>query len=200
LQISLIKVFFAISRLNVSLILNDKECIDLIKLCEFPKDTKFRLIYRRSIDGPEPYDFHRKCDNVQNTLTIIKTDKNFIFGGYTTQTWNVPDNDLKVFKEDTQAFIFSLKNQQNRPLKFKIERENYAIMCLRDMGPRFGKHDFYISRTTCASEFPTSYLAPDIRPSQNFLTGNRIFNPIEIEVYEVQHSTSTSKTSECTIS
>lgn len=182
------------------MILNDKDCFDLVKLCEFPKGTKYRLIYRRSSDGSDPIDFHRKCDNIHNTLTIIKTDKNFIFGGYTSQTWNVSDNDYKAFKEDTQAFIFSLKNEENKQLKFKVEKENYAIMCLRDMGPCFGIHDFYISRTTCASEFPTSYLAHDIKPIQNFLTGYRIFYPIEIEVYEVQYSTSFTKTSECTIS
>ncbi|RNA05500.1 BTB POZ domain-containing KCTD21 [Brachionus plicatilis] len=71
-----------------SLILTRTLAKRLIKLCELAKSSDWELIYRASRDGFSADDFHFKCDNVIKTLTLIQTQDNFIFGGYTEQSWS----------------------------------------------------------------------------------------------------------------
>ncbi len=72
-----------------SLIVDDiYKIAKLKKLFNFQSSTKWKLLYRASVDGFRAADFHRKCDNNANALTIIKTTENYIFGGYTKATWN----------------------------------------------------------------------------------------------------------------
>jgi hypothetical protein len=74
----------ATSGLFQSEILTASQAVDLIELCDFKLNDKFNLIYRASMDGFSTYDFHRKCDGIQNTLVIVKVKGNEnIFGGYT---------------------------------------------------------------------------------------------------------------------
>ena len=58
------------------------------QLVEWVEDQKFgwKLCYRASVDGWEGEDFHRKCDDVGSTVTLVKCGSN-VFGGYTDQNW-----------------------------------------------------------------------------------------------------------------
>jgi hypothetical protein len=56
-------------------------------MCKFNKNTNFKLIYKGTIDGFQAQDFHYKCDFVTNTLTLIETSNNRVFGGYTSRNW-----------------------------------------------------------------------------------------------------------------
>ena len=94
------------------------------------------MLYRASRDGFSAESFHSKCDNIPKTLTIIKVkDEPNIFGGYTEATWDGKG----VFKKDRNAFLFSLINEDNKPVKMKINNnvEN-AIYCDSKLGPTFG--------------------------------------------------------------
>lgn len=51
-------------------------------------DSKWKLIYRASAHGYIGTNFHDKCDNKGPTLIIIKSDQGWIFGGYTTESWD----------------------------------------------------------------------------------------------------------------
>jgi hypothetical protein len=42
------------------------------------------LIYQATRDGWTADNFHNKCDYQGPTITIVKTNKNRIFGGFTT--------------------------------------------------------------------------------------------------------------------
>ena len=42
--------------------------------------------YRASENGWEGRDFHRKCDDIGATVTLVKCGTN-VFGGYTDQSW-----------------------------------------------------------------------------------------------------------------
>ena len=44
------------------------------------------LLYRASIDGESPQDFHRCCDNRGPTLVMIQSGE-YIVGGYTSKSW-----------------------------------------------------------------------------------------------------------------
>ena len=50
-------------------------------------DYDWRLIYRASEHGYTARSFHNYCDNRGPTLIIIKSSGGWIFGGYTTQSW-----------------------------------------------------------------------------------------------------------------
>ena len=66
--------------------------IDLAQqLAQWIEDEKFgwHLCYRASDDGWKAQDFHKKCDHVGSTVTLVRCENN-IFGGYTDQSWNGP--------------------------------------------------------------------------------------------------------------
>ena len=58
------------------------------QLVEWVEDKKFRwqLCYQASRDSWGSLAFHRKCDDVGPTVTLIKCGTN-IFGGYTDRSW-----------------------------------------------------------------------------------------------------------------
>ena len=45
----------------------------------------YALIYRASRDGWAAADFHSGCDHKGPTVTVVKSNGNYIFGGYTEQ-------------------------------------------------------------------------------------------------------------------
>ena len=61
---------------------------DAKQLVEWVEDQRFgwKLCYRASVDGWKGEDFHRKCDDVGSTVTLVKCGTN-VFGGYTYQSW-----------------------------------------------------------------------------------------------------------------
>jgi hypothetical protein len=180
------------SKLDSNIVDSDQS-VELIKLCEFDTKTQFKLLYRASRDGFGVKDFHEKCNNILKTLTLIKVkDKPHIFGGYTEATWG---GDL-VYKKDPNAFIFSLVNNDNKPIKMKVnENIQYAIGCHCTYGPSFGKgKDFHISSRSNSnlnsfSKLGHTYSHPNCIKGSNkaksFLAGSRNFSTEEIEVYQV---------------
>ena len=66
-----------------------------------------KLIYKGSKHGTEAKDFHWRCDNQGETITIVKVgDK--VFGGYSNIDW---DSGLKKgIRKDGSTFIFSFKD------------------------------------------------------------------------------------------
>ena len=84
------------------------------------------MIYRASQDDFGSHDFHTKCDEHKQTLTILRDKKSgFIFGGYTHETWS-----SSGYKWDPGAFIFILTNRENKPCKMNI-KQGAAIMMLK---------------------------------------------------------------------
>ena len=82
--------------------------IDLAQqLAQWVEDGRFgwKLCYRASDDGWGAQDFHRKCDDVGPTVTLVKC-KNNIFGGYTDQSWKEPHikGISALFTEDFHDF------------------------------------------------------------------------------------------------
>ena len=49
---------------------------------------KFEKIFEMNSNGTRSEDFHRYCDNKGPTLTLVKTTKNKIFGGFTPLDWD----------------------------------------------------------------------------------------------------------------
>jgi hypothetical protein len=140
-------------------------------LCGFPKNQKWSLLYRASEHGFLPKDFHSKCDDKSNTLTIIKSSNGYVFGGYTSFEWEpiqiYIDNDSDEYdseeynsdddeyddnygyegyalKSDPEMFIFSFVNKANTPLKYT---ECKSIYCDPSYGPAFGSNGVELALT-----------------------------------------------------
>jgi hypothetical protein len=98
--------------------------------------TKKDIIYkfgpptRETSDGDNGTIFHKCCDGKGPTVTICKSDKGQIFGGYVTVPFS---SDNKVHYDD-KAFLFSLTNNK----KFSIKTKEPAVCHLYYMGPLFG--------------------------------------------------------------
>jgi hypothetical protein len=151
-------------------------------------------LYRGTRDGFGAKDFHSKCDGHSNTLTILKAkESSFIFGGFTTVDWESCPWPGK-YKSDPNAFIFSLTNKDNKPLKMKVnqERHHEAICCNSSLGPTFGSgHDIRIANnanSTMYSNLGLTYKHPQYSyftyQAETFLAGSIKFQLDEIEVYQ----------------
>ena len=182
--------------MDVNEILVDDRFEDLMRLCEFPVDKKWELIYKASQDGFESCDFHTECDYKSNTLVIIKTKNGNVFGGYTEQSWSNSDPQIdNIDKPDPKAFIFSLINKEDRPLKIKCSPNN-GIRCSNSSGPIFGGKKGYSDlmiddnsnrNNKSFSYFGHYYIHPDYEyksdKANSFLAGTHNFKVLEIEVY-----------------
>jgi hypothetical protein len=196
---SLSSSFFGSMKLNTcsntdlfkSQILTGNQPNVLIKLCEFSPNDKWKLLYRGTRDGFGAQDFHSRCDNKSPTLSICKAhDSSYIFGGFTTVSWD----STSEFKSDPNAFVFSITNKDNTPLKMKVEPDEhqYAIYCHFECGPTFGE-DIIIENNAnktmdSYSRLGSNYSHPQYEyktnEAQTFLAGSYQFQLDEIEVYQ----------------
>ena len=176
---------------------------EFIKLCEFNSNIKFNLLYRGSRDGFGAHNFHAKCDGKSETVTIIKSSNNNIFGGYTNVAWTKHAN---IYYPNQNAFLFSLVNKDNEPIKIKIginmnfislqgsfDRMSSSNHC----GPLFGrfpKYDLIIAdncnlNSNSWSDLSDSFMHPRYGPGSNeaksFLAGTCQFQVDEIEVFQI---------------
>jgi len=176
----------------------DKLWLEIMKLCEFPSNEKWPLLYRATRDGFGSDVFHSKCDGHANTLTILKAKgSSYIFGGFTTVDWESCPWPGKS-KSDKNAFIFSLTNKENRPGKLNIDpdKNEHAIHCDSECGPIFGgrfAHDIFISNNAnttvnCSSNLGKAYKHTEYdfgkSATHTFLAGSNPFQLDEIEVYK----------------
>lgn len=92
-------------------LLNSKDSQSQFILSKVPNIaaiTSIELIYRASRDGWTPERFHSLCDGRGETITIIKSSKNYLSGGYTSKPWRSSGGYIK----DENAFLFQLTNSQ----------------------------------------------------------------------------------------
>jgi len=169
----------------------EQQLVELINLCELSPYDKWSLLYRGTRDGFGSKAFHSKCDGHSKTLTILKANgSSYVFGGFTSVEWDSSSGR----KPDANAFIFSLTNKDNRPVKMKIDpnQHEYAICCHSLWGPTFG-YDIVIknnANTTIesCSRLCFTYKHPQYAygttEASTFLAGSFEFQLDEIEVYK----------------
>ena len=116
---------------------NPEEYKFLEKIFKEEKKKKFRptLLYRATRDTDNGLIFHKKCDNIKDTLTLVKTKTGNIFGGYISETW-----DGNNYKKDDDAFCFSIDLKK----KYKSKKTDNAIYSTRSYGPCFGDAFFWV--------------------------------------------------------
>jgi hypothetical protein len=155
--------------------------------------TEAKLIYRASRDGFSASSFHSKCDNYSNTVTIIKTLSNSVFGGFTSAKWTSNGD----WTYDPNAFIFSLRRSGNsNKERFNVTQPTYAFYSHSSYGPTFGGgHDIYVSDSSNTNENSNSNLGRSYQlpknityestEARNYLAGSYRWKTTEIEVFQV---------------
>ena len=135
--------------------------------------------------GSSCKDFHNFCDNKGPTLTLVKTTKKKIFGGFTPLNWENKPGYYKYNKND-EPFIFPINLMKKYNL---INKEKGAIYCNSENGPNFGGRDFCIDKNMRKGD---SYA----NKNSNFLSDNNLelidekgdnkkFDVEEFEVFKV---------------
>lgn len=67
-----------------------------------------KKLYQATMDGSGPQIFHKKCDNISNTLVLYKSAGNRRFGAFVSECWEIGPRD----KLDKNCFLFSLDRQK----------------------------------------------------------------------------------------
>jgi hypothetical protein len=88
--------------------------------------------------------FHYHVGGAKNTVSIIKTNTNSVFGGFTRGLWY-----QDVWLSDYNAFIFSLRRNgsQNNQILLNggVDRSSSYSLNSGNSGPSFGYVDLFIS-------------------------------------------------------
>ena len=107
------------------------------------------------------------------------------------QQYQYPNSYYAYNQYDSNAFLFSLTNAYNTPIKMLVTNPQYAIYSYPYYGPTFGSgNDLSISNygSYCYSNLGNAYKLPsffNISSPQSFLAGSYNFQAIEIEVYAI---------------
>jgi hypothetical protein len=153
------------------------------KFEEWIGKKKWNLLYKGSRDGFQAFQFHSKCDKKGATVTIIKSQNGYLFGGFTPLNWESFGN---WYKDDSkQSFIFTLINPHNiEPTQYQLIEPEKAIFCFSNYGRTFGDFDIHISFQNSNSFHFKSY-SDTTGKGENTFTGNEYFQVDEIEVYQI---------------
>ena len=144
------------------------------------------LIYRGSKDGMTGKDFHKKCDNKGETITLIKNEKGNIFGGYASISWT--SDNLNHSAPD--SFLFTLTNiYGTEPTKFQSKNDQYEVYHNSSYGPEFGGgNDLGINldfKKGGWSRFPFTY-QDSIGKGKSIFTGDPNNNNIYFKIREIE--------------
>ena len=148
----------------------------------------FTLLYRGSRDGWRPKDFHDRCDNKGATVTVIKSSKGRISGGYTQLSWTSPSSG--TYYKDDSAFLFSVSFSK----KYPLTSGQKAIYCSSTFGPDFDSGNSNLGlfsepmngNNNGVSKLGFGYNIPGDSEGKSILTGDGDrFTCVEVEVYQV---------------
>lgn len=151
------------------------------------QNLTFKLLYKATRDGDSEDEFHSKCDNINNTLVIIKTKENNIIGGFTTTLWNC----INGYNYDDYAFLFSTCN--NKIYNIKSNRV-YATGCYKGSCLLFGIANDYLKELYLSNKFLSNYNSYTYNGGTYFdkndppfilNNGKRNFLVKECEIYQV---------------
>jgi len=149
----------------------------------------FSLLWRGTRDGFAASTFHSLCNNKGSTLTVVKATSGYIAGGYASVSWASIGN----YVSDSNAFLFTLTNPSNMPLKLAVTYSGDALCDVPSKGPTFGGgHDMHISdgsnTNTNSYISSTSYSYPNGNSGSSggvFMLGAGNFQVAEVEVFLV---------------
>jgi hypothetical protein len=131
---------------------------------------KTKLLYRGSRDGTSSTIFHNKCNSMGATLTLIKTKDNYVFGGYTKNSWSSTAGSVV----DLQAYLFVLRKSNitvSSWMQFNARATTSYVSCS-------------CSRSSCCHTYYSYYYATINNPSYGptFGNGHDIYIPDRFDI------------------
>jgi len=115
---------------------NDYEKFLISMIPEKYQCSQTTLIYRGTRDGLTGATFGKLCAHKGPTLSLLKSTRKNIFGGFTPVPWGVNNNHAE--DPSLESFLFSLKNPWNGPpVKFPIVSKTSAVYSGVNEGPSF---------------------------------------------------------------
>ena len=93
------------------------------------------LLYRGTRDGKSCKDFHNKCDNKGPTICLYKSEKGYIFGGYSPISWK--SSSSGEWPKINDSFIFTLTNIYDKPTKFPHIEGQDSVAHYSNQAPSF---------------------------------------------------------------
>ena len=129
-----------------------------------------KLLYKASVDGDNYKIFHKKCDNKGETVTIIKSDQNKLFGIYATTNWDINEKIVKT------GILYSLNMR-------KYFSENFYTS-YKDFGPNIFNYNekFYLYVSNLCLHNNNSYIDNKYKGMNN---GVNNFKIIDYEVFSI---------------
>jgi hypothetical protein len=155
--------------------------------------TAWRLAYKGSRDGFAADTFHEHCDDVGETLVVVRDHNGWVFGGYASEPWTSGGG----YRSDANAWLFALRRQNGdndaepvyAPEKLEQTGANprQAVYHHPGYGACFGGvHAFSIS-TSCNQNFvSSSNVGSSFRQSASGvpnISERKKFKVTEIEVF-----------------
>ena len=138
-----------------------------------------KLLFRLSKDGKDQY--HKKCDNIYPTLTLVETEEGYSFGGFTP--CNLKNIGNECFEKDNgSSFLFFLNSYNKNNYYDYYDNRNYSKSYSNSTILESGYIYFYSNFDKC--KFNGKYSSIN---NQNVNGINLIydFNISEIEVFEI---------------
>ena len=162
------------ARIDSKIIMEIKQLELLDKWWE--RKLKFKLLYRATEEKYSASEFHKKVDQYKNTIILIKDINNFIYGGFTTKTWD----GNKIFKTDKNSILFNLDKEKY----YEVKDDTHAIFCDKDLLVVFGDRDLVIGPNSIESNFPKCYGSTNDKNNDLTLGYNKL-SPVELEVFQL---------------
>ena len=160
------------------------------KSCDFV----FKLVYRASRDGDDVMEFHKRCDDIGPNVTLVKTEKNKRFGGFTFCNWGIPQKYIEIMKSnagilkpDQYSFCFSFDLKKMYYHDDRKGKED-AIFCSKKFGPTFCSNIFAINNNMLTKGGYCTRKKTSCFKGQNKdyeISGEKNFNIKELEIYEI---------------
>ena len=89
--------------------------------------------------------FHKHCDNIPDTLTLVRTGGGKTIAGYSHYQWNQVSCG---FVEDSGRRVFLV--QMDLGEKLVSKSDNCLIYCDQKVGPSFGRDDLVLFNENCS--------------------------------------------------
>lgn len=170
----------------------------------FNDDKKLYIIgspcYKASMDSNDPYNFHKRCNKIGNSIMLIKTNKTRL-GGITELSWEGTLDRMKTEYSKTKTRLFNLDNKKvflyNK--NQTVSRHIPPIRAANYFLAIFGYNDLYLGYLPSEgrSAFPQQFLkSNDTKEDFNDLMNQYIerfpknkeisFEYEEVEVYPIK--------------
>jgi hypothetical protein len=162
------------------------------EIYQYNKYIRLALVFRASRDGGSAKTFHMKCDSIGPNLSVIRTKKGFIFGGFTIKNWKHLYKDIKKEEpehgtehKDEKAFTFCMNNKKiykNEKINENvIYCNNNCCICFKSFFKVYD--DFYKNGGICGKNENQIFMQQE--KDYEFNGEEPKFNIDEMEIFQI---------------